>query len=146
MADTLSADYSPKEPRIDRVQATELPASDLSRVLPRQLSTGTTRGTQTVGYGNAKIDGSNNVISVGSTVGTQGIGSIPNGTNTRNEYGFWQTNQAEKIIYKQVQGTSLYFNPLDSYNNSIREGFAPDDGRPGIWVAKKGYDATELLS
>lgn len=146
MADILNPNYSPREPRIDRVKPTELPTSNLSRVLPRQLSTGTTRGTQTVGYGSAKIDGSNNVISVGSNVGTQGIGSIPNNTNTTNEYGFFQTNSAEKIIYKQVQGTSLYFNPLDSYNNSIREGFAPDDGRPGIWVAKKGYDATELLA
>lgn len=146
MPDILNSNYSPKEPRIDRVQDTELPNSDLSRVLPRQLSTGSTRGTQTVGYGNAKIDGSNNVISVGSTVGTQGIGSIPNGTNTRNEYGFWQTNQAEKLIYKQVQATSLYYNSLDSYNNAIRIGFAPDDGRPGIWVAKTGQDATDLLS
>lgn len=146
MPDILSANYSPKEPRIDRVKDTELPTSDLSRVLPRQLSTGTMRGTQTVGYGNAKIDGSNNVISVGSDVGTQGIGSIPNNTNTTNEYGFFQTDSAEKIIYKQVQGTSLYYNPNDSYNNSTRIGFAPDDARPGIWVAKPGFDATNELS
>lgn len=146
MPSTLGSDYSPSEPRVDKVKDVELPTSDLSRILPRQLSTGTMRGTQTVGYGNAKIDGSNNIISVGSPVGTQGIGSVPNTTNTTNEYGFWQTDAAEKIIYKQIQGTQLYYDRLDGYKNSIRLGFAPGDGRPGVWVANSGFDATELLS
>lgn len=135
--------YAGTNPEVDNVSAVSLPNSDLSRILPRQLSTGTTRGTQRVGYGNALIDGSNNIISVGSTQGTQGIGNIP---NTTNEYGFFQTNSANRIVYKQVQGTQLYYNQLDNYNNSIRSGFAPVGGRPGIWVAKTGYDATEMLS
>lgn len=43
-------------------------ASNISRVLPRQMSTGSTRGTQTVGYGQTKIDGSNNRITLGSGI------------------------------------------------------------------------------
>lgn len=135
--------YGGSNPEIDNVSAASLPQSDLSRILPRQLSTGTMRGTQRVGYGNALIDGSNNIISVGSTQGTQGIGNIPNSVN---EYGFFQTNSANRIIYKQVQGTQLYYNPLDAYVNSIRIGGAPVGGRPGIWVGKQGVDVTEVLS
>ena len=146
MADTQRFGGSQSTPEVDKVSKQSLPQSDLSRVLPRQLSTGTTRGTQRVGYGDALIDGSNNIISVGSTDGTQGIGSIPNTTNTTNEYGFFQTNSANKIIYKQVQGTQLYYNPNDNYLNSIRMGFAPIGGRTGIWVAKPGKDATAILS
>lgn len=43
-------------------------SSDISRILPRQLSTGSTRGTQAVGYGQTKIDGSNNRITLGSGI------------------------------------------------------------------------------
>lgn len=57
---------------ISNTEASSLPSSDLSRIIPRQLSTGTMRGTQNVGYGNTKIDGSNNVISVGGTIKLDG--------------------------------------------------------------------------
>jgi hypothetical protein len=42
------------------------------RILPRQLSSGALRGTQTVGYGGVQIDGSNNRIVIGSTTDTLG--------------------------------------------------------------------------
>lgn len=41
--------------------------------MPRQTGSGSTRGTQTVGYGNVKIDGSNDQIVLGSTSGTSSI-------------------------------------------------------------------------
>lgn len=59
-------------------------ASDQSRMLPRQISTGSTRGTQTVGYGNTKIDGSNNVITLGTGITLDGNNediTVGNGTN-----------------------------------------------------------------
>lgn len=145
MPDTMNQNYSPNEAKIDRVRDLELPRSDLSRILPRQLSIGTLRGTQSVGSG-PKIDSSNNTITVSLGDGIQGIGTVPNnaGGNT-NQGGFFQTDTAGKVIWKLVQGTSYTYNRKDNYVNTILNGFAPDDGRPGIWVAKPGKDATEIL-
>ena len=48
----------------------EFAKSNISRILPRQNSTGALRGTQNVGYsGGVKIDGSNNRIVLGSNIG-----------------------------------------------------------------------------
>lgn len=173
---------------VDSVKPLELPVSNLSRVLPRQLSSGSTRGTQIVGYGKTKIDGTNNSITVGDTIfldgnsgnitvgqniridgstntidigediildginniiqvgssegGTQGIGKIP---DTDNQSGFFQTDSNGRVIYKLLNGTQYNYNLNDSYNNAILNGFAPDDGRPGIWVAKPGFSAYTLL-
>jgi hypothetical protein len=52
--------------------------SDLSRILPRQNSTGTLRGTQNVGYGSTKIDGSNNVITIGDSITLDGNNDVIN--------------------------------------------------------------------
>lgn len=52
--------------------ASSLAQSDLSRMLPRQMSTGSLRGTQTVGYGQTKIDGSNNRITLGTGITLDG--------------------------------------------------------------------------
>lgn len=46
----------------DYVKDVSIAEASFDRVLPRQVSTGSTRGTQTVGYGGVKIDGSNNRI------------------------------------------------------------------------------------
>lgn len=43
-------------------------SSNISRILPRQMSSGTLRGTQNVGYGNVKIDSSNNRIVLADNV------------------------------------------------------------------------------
>src|ERR1700741_119353 len=59
-----------------------LAQSDISRILPRQNSTGILRGTQSVGYGDTKIDGSNNRIVLGSSAGTGNVGSIVLDGNT----------------------------------------------------------------
>lgn len=48
----------------DSVAKIDLHDQGFTRTLPRQLSTGSTRGTQNVGYGGVAIDGSNNRISV----------------------------------------------------------------------------------
>lgn len=144
---------------VTHINEGNLPTSDLSRILPRQMSTGTMRGTQNVGYGGVKIDSSNNTITVGDVIsisgnddglitvgntneGVQGIGIIPDGSG---DDGFFQTDSTGKVIWKQVNGTTYTYNSADGYNNSERNGFAPDDGRPGLWFAKVGYDATKLL-
>lgn len=41
-----------------------IPSSSTDYILPRQVGTGSTRGTQTIGVGNINIDGSNNQITI----------------------------------------------------------------------------------
>lgn len=126
------------------VRNNEVGSGPTGRVLPRQLSTGSTRGTQTVGYGGAKIDGTNNRFVVTNSVdGTSiGLGNIP---GTLNEFGFFSLNDQGVLIYKNVNGTQTYYNPNDNYNPSILLGSAPDDGRTGEWITKPGKNVIEEL-
>ncbi len=106
------------------VSNNEIPTSDMGRVLPRQLSTGSTRGTQTVGYGTTKIDGSNNRITIGAPDGsTIGMGSIPG--SATNEYGFFSLDTAGKLIMKIVNGT-WYVNDPTAGLNVMQSGVLPD--------------------
>lgn len=114
--------------------------SDLSRILPRQLSTGSTRGTQTVGYGNTKIDGSNNRITIGTPDGgTIGFGSIPD--TTPEEFGFFSTDSDGKLIMKIVDGTFYAYDP-ESNLNTVQVGILPN-GVGGIASANEGYSVSE---
>lgn len=136
--------------------------SDLSRMLPRQISTGTMRGTQNVGSGNAKIDSSNNRITIGTPDGgSVGMGQIP-GTTT-NEFGFFTVNANGKVTYKVIDGvqyfydnngnliqkvqagTTYVYNPADSYKNVTQSGLLPD-GSGGFVVAKTGQDVSSAYS
>lgn len=69
--------------------------SNLSRNLPRQMSTGSTRGTQTVGYGNVKIDGSNNRISLSANSTNITIGDT---SNTDNQTGVSLTDNSNNNL------------------------------------------------
>jgi len=122
------------------VKQPSLSQSNISRVLPRQLSTGSTRGTQTVGYGNTKIDGSNNRITIGTPDGgTIGFGAIP-GSNT-NEFGFFSTDSDGTLIMKIVDGTWYVYRPEDN-TNVMQSGILPD-GTAGWAVAADGYEVSE---
>lgn len=117
--------------------------SDLSRILPRQLSTGTLRGTQSVGYGNTKIDGSNNRITIGTPDGGQiGIGAIPG--STTNEYGFFALDSNNNVIMKIVGPTWFVDNPDDG-TNVMQSGELPD-GTYGWAVAKTGKNVSDGFS
>lgn len=108
-----------------------------------KLQTGNTRGTQTVGYGGAKIDGANNrIIITNPTDGTSiGLGLIPDS----DEFGFFSLDAEGRVIYKNIGGTQYYYNPVDDLNNSIIIGGAPDDGRTGIWTGRVGENVSALL-
>lgn len=113
--------------------------SDISRVLPRQLSTGSTRGTQTVGYGDTKIDGTNNRITIGSdSSGTIGMGTIP---GFPNEIGFFIQDSNNKLVAKWVNGTIYYYDVVTGLN-TMQEGILPS-GTTGIAVAKEGYNVAD---
>jgi len=152
-------------------KSTILPQSDISRILPRQLSTGSLRGTQTVGYGNTKIDGSNNVITIGDTIlldggnnlisvgdsiSISGANNAITVTNTdgsiiglglipsTTEFGFFSLDSGGNLVMKIVNGTKYVYNPTDSYHNVTQDGLLPD-GSGGFANAAPGYDVVDMF-
>lgn len=118
--------------------------SNLSRTLPRQISTGSTRGTQTVGYGTTKIDGTNNTITIGAPDGsTIGLGAIPGSPN--NEYGFFSLDASGNLIMKIVNGTKFVYDPSNDYVNVTQDGLLPD-GTGGFVAAKPGINVNDLFA
>jgi hypothetical protein len=113
-------------------------------VTPYKLGTGIQRGTQGVGFSGPKIDSANNrILLTNSADGSQlGIGIIPGATN---EFGFFTLDSKGKLIWKSVNGTQSFYNPIDNYNNSIILGFAPTDKRSGLWIGKIGQIVKTLL-
>jgi hypothetical protein len=144
----VSTPYSPSNRQKIITPGNTLPGvtaqSDISRVLPRQLSTGSTRGTQTVGYGTAKLDGSNNRISVGAPDGSSvGMGSIPG--STTNEYGFFSLDSTGNLVMKIVNGTKYVYDPAHNYVNVTQDGLLPD-GSGGFVAAKPGINVDTLFA
>lgn len=144
----MSTPYNPKSAGSKIISSNggrsgTLMQSDISRVLPRQLSTGTLRGTQNVGYGNVKIDGTNNRIVLGANDGSSvGIGTIPN--DISGQVGFFATDTDGSLLYKVVNGT-LYFYNKDSGINYMQIGVLPD-GSTGMAVAKTGFSVDDAIT
>lgn len=112
--------------------------SNQSRMLPRQISTGSTRGTQTVGYGNTKIDGSNNRITIGTTA-TVTLGNIPDSSG--GGAGVSVSDQNGSYINLGINSTDqtqLVFN--DGMTNRLVVGNQTNFGQ-GIYVSKAGVDS-----
>lgn len=133
-----------REVNMPHVETGELDYLDTDRVLPRQLSTGSTRGTQTVGYGQTKIDGTNNTITIAGPDGSViGMGMIPG--STTDEYGFFSQDVEGNVVMKIVNGTKYVYNPLDSYHNVTQDGLLPD-GSGGFVAAKPGFDVADIYT
>lgn len=110
-----------------------------------KLQTGNTRGTQTVGYGGAKIDGANNRIVITNPADNTsiGMGTIPG--STTNEFGFFSLDSNNNLIMKIVNGTMYVYNPLDSFKNVVQVGLLPD-ASGGMAVAKSTYDVADGIT
>lgn len=109
-----------------------------------KLQTGNTRGTQTVGYGNTKIDGANNRIIIenpadGSSIG---LGSIP---GTASDFGFFSLDSKGKLVMKIVLGTKYVYDPANNYVNVTQDGILPD-GSGGFVAAKPGINVADAFS
>lgn len=140
----------------DSVKEARVSGDNLGRVLPRQLSTGSTRGTQTVGYGDTKIDGSNNRITVGNSIvldgdnnqiivtsdgnSSLGMGSIP-GTS---EFGFFSLDASGNLIMKIINGTLYVYDPI-SGKNTVQVGKLPDSTY-GAAGANSGFNVADGFS
>lgn len=126
----------------------------------RKLQTGNTRGTQTVGFGGAKIDGANNriVVTDPASGDTIGMGIIP---GTTKEFGFFSLNKAGDLVYKMVDGIeyrydddgtlifkntggTLLMYDANNSNNTLQLGKLPD-GTTNLAIAKAGQDVTEAF-
>lgn len=110
------------------------------RMIPRQMVTGSTRGTQTVGYGGTKIDGSNNRITIensadGSSVG---MGKIPDS----NDFGFFSLDADDNVVMKIVLGT---FYVYDGEDDRMQAGILPD-GTINVAIAKDGEAVSDAFS
>lgn len=106
------------------------------RLYPRQLSTGSLRGTQTVGYGGVKIDGSNDQITIGSTTNSQGqsqetiIGQL-NPANTQDQsFGIKVIDAAGgQLLIGILPDGNLGMQILDASGNEVmRTGYLPVSG------------------
>lgn len=147
MADNI---YDPKYPGNQVFtpgsdSAGAIPASDISRVLPRQLSTGSTRGTQTVGYGNTKIDGTNNTITIENptTDVTISLGVIQ-GSITGSGVGLSISNANNFNLFKMDGQTWYWYSPTTG-KNVMQVGLLPD-GSYGWAVAAPGYNVSDGFS
>lgn len=141
------------------VSNSEIGQDNIGRVLPRQVSTGSLRGTQSVGYGTTKIDGSNNTITVGDSIlldgnsdvinvtsndkSQLGMGTIPGAANS-GQSGFYAVNAAGKLIFKIVNGI-LYMYDGTSGINTLQMG-ALSNGTTNLAIAKPGNDVQTALN
>lgn len=100
----------------ETIKPATVPYTD-GRVLPRAISTGSTRGTQTIGYGSIKLDGSNNRITVGTDSSSVILGDI---SDLSEEFGF---------------------SVSDESNVRLLAGKYPD-GDIKIKLSQTGYDVT----
>ncbi len=112
------------------------------RMLPRQMSSGALRGTQNVGYGDVKIDGSNNQISVGSITNSLGsqeatvIGQLSDNPAADPSFGLKVVdNNGAQLLIGVLPDGNLGFEIIDADGNEVmRAGFLPITGIYG-WAA-----------
>lgn len=153
--------YTMANPHINAVESKSIGDPDYNqRILPRQLSTGALRGTQHVGYGDVKIDGSNNQIVIGKVTDSLGeqaqtvIGDLtPNNladksfglrvtdaTGTSVTYGLlsdgtpgMQITDSSGFVLFKLTGKTWYWYDKNFGTNTMQAGLLPN-GDYG-WVA-----------
>lgn len=115
------------------------------RMIPRQMVTGSTRGTQTVGYGGTKIDGTNNrIIIKNSADGTSiGLGVIPG--STTDEFGFFSLDADDNLVLSIIQGKLSLYDHDDDDNERMRVGKQPDNTY-NVVTAKDGYGIEDVFA
>lgn len=130
--------YSKRTAGFDHVRNVPIESVDYLRVLPRQISTGSTRGTQTVGYGRTKIDGSNNRIVIEGDEGSVGIGTVPDDSG---DIGFFTLDSEGKVAMKIVSGTMYVYDP-ETRDNTFQAGILPD-GTGGAAGSNEGFEVAD---
>lgn len=134
---------------------TTLATSDINYLYPRQVGTGSTRGTQTIGVGNINIDGSNDQIDITSTTGGSSIvlgqqsssvnqsgvatSSIPGSSGT---FGLSITgSNGASLVFGVNQGGNVEGTFNDGVTNRLLIG-QNKAGKEVVWISKSGVDVT----
>jgi len=119
----------------------EIPQMSMERMLPRQLSTGSLRGTQTVGYGNVKIDGSSNRITLSANNTNITIGDTSD-TDDTTGIGLTDSKGNNIVLLGSTPGTTPT-NGLTVFDKSntrrLLAGTFPN-GDIKIKLSQAGYD------
>lgn len=158
-----------KQPDITSVGNVELPSSDVGRVLPRQISTGSMRGTQTIGYGGVKIDGSNNritisdgivldgsksTITIGSNILLDAFSSTIKVTNTDGSiigmgkipdgsgFGFFAQDSKGNLLYTIIGSTQYVYDISQTPHTNVMQIMKLPDGTYGMAVAQNGFNVS----
>lgn len=132
-----------------------IPSSTTNYILPRQVGTGSTRGTQTIGVGNINIDGSNNQITITngsnsssiilgqqSTVSNQSGVAASSFTSSNGAFGLSVTDSNNASINLGINASGnveLLFD--DGTTNRLLVG-QNSKGQEVISISKPGIDVT----
>lgn len=135
------------------VSGASIEPNDISRNLPRTVSSGIMRGTQGVGTGGTEIDSSNNRITLGNSIVLDGnaesitvtntdgtivaMGLIPNST----DFGFYGIYPNGNLAFKYVNGTWYYYDEITGVNY-MQVGLLPD-GTSGWAIAEQGTNVSQ---
>lgn len=131
--------------------------SNIDYLYPRQVGTGSTRGTQTIGVGNINIDGSNDQITITSTsnssvlaLGVLSNTAIQTGVATSslstatNGFGMSIADSTGYILFELNGETWLWYDKTTG-KNVMQVGLLPD-GSYGWAVAAKGFNVSDGFS
>lgn len=118
------------------------------RIYPRQVSTGSLRGTQTVGYGDVKIDGSNNRLVIGTNKDSQGrnqqtvLGQLNTSNLADKSFGLKIVNtDGAQILVGILPDGFLGIQLLDASGKEVmRSGYLPVTKLYGWAAATPGND------
>jgi len=95
VVDPNNSTYSLNKP--DDAKVGEVPQASLDKVLPRQVSTGLSRGIQQLGTQNVYVDSGNNQIIVGDTVGQNILPRVLMGNQTTFGDGFYVSKEGVDV-------------------------------------------------
>lgn len=140
--------YSPNNTSFPSVSDAGITSSDAGRVIPRQLFTGSLKGTLQAGpnvqinsstsqinIGHITLDGTNNIISTANSDSSkQGMGAIPNSKS----YGLFSTATNGSVVWQQT-GPTGYIYDLVNKVNVLQQGLLPD-GSYGFKTTAPGVD------
>lgn len=124
--------YALADPNQNTVQP-DITAIDNQRIIPRQLSSGALRGTQHVGYGDVKIDGSNNQIVIGNVTDSLGqqaltvIGDLTPTNSIDKSFGLKVIDEkGGQLLIGRLSDGNLGIEIFDASGNvMMRAGFLP---------------------
>lgn len=125
----------------DVVKSLPVESTTSERLKPRQIGFGNTRGAQTIGYGNTKIDGINNRISVGVDDSALNLGDLSN-DNSAFGLNVLDDNGEERLsLGKTAENQFGFMVPDDTETPRLFAGKFPD-GSVKIKLSQSSHDVT----